>query len=157
MIRRSDISAALPHLLRKLIIVLMICGFMPSWLGGQEYFQWRMSPEPMIKDGLPNNHAELHAISSMYLTANLEQSMQWWKADLFTFGLGVAWEVKDGFIPYEKAGYWGGEGFASGDLMADALGIVTHRLAVLVWNKITTGEWNPSRRSENIFDRQTLD
>jgi hypothetical protein len=36
---------------------------------------------------------------------------------------GVLWEVKDGFVPYEKYGFWGGEGFSTKDVVAGAVGI----------------------------------
>lgn len=36
---------------------------------------------------------------------------------------GVMWEVKDGFVPYEKFGFWGGEGFSTKDIAAGAVGI----------------------------------
>jgi len=36
---------------------------------------------------------------------------------------GVLWEVKDGFVPYEKYGFWGGEGFSAKDVVAGAVGI----------------------------------
>ena len=36
---------------------------------------------------------------------------------------GLLWEIKDGYVPYEKYGFWGGEGFSTKDLIADAAGI----------------------------------
>lgn len=36
---------------------------------------------------------------------------------------GILWEVKDGFVPYEKYGFWGGEGFSAKDVVAGAVGI----------------------------------
>ncbi len=99
----------------------------------------------MIKDGLSNNHAELHVISSMYLTANPEQSTDWWKADLATFGLGMAWEVKDSFVPREK------------QAIGAAKALQKATCWLMPWALSPTGQWEPSRRSENTFNRRTLD
>ncbi len=37
--------------------------------------------------------------------------------------LGVLWEIKDALLPYERAGFWGGDGFSWKDLVANGLGI----------------------------------
>ncbi|MBN2201390.1 hypothetical protein JW777_05500 [bacterium] len=46
------------------------------------------------------------------------------------FSTGVLWEVKDAIVPWERFGFWGGDGFSWRDLCADGLGIAA---AVLVW------------------------
>ena len=38
-------------------------------------------------------------------------------------GANILWEIKDGFVPYEKYGFWGGEGFSTKDIVAGAVGI----------------------------------
>ncbi len=38
--------------------------------------------------------------------------------------IGFLWEYKDGLMPYEKYGWFGGEGFSWKDLIADFVGIV---------------------------------
>lgn len=43
---------------------------------------------------------------------------------------GFLWEVKDAVVPWERFGFWGGDGFSWRDLAADGLGIAA---AVLVW------------------------
>ncbi len=42
---------------------------------------------------------------------------------------GVLWEVKDAILPWEKYGFWGGDGFSWRDIVADVFGIAT---AVLI-------------------------
>lgn len=34
----------------------------------------------------------------------------------FILSAGVLWEIKDGLLPYEKYGFWGGDGFSAKDL-----------------------------------------
>ncbi|MDM7926723.1 MAG: hypothetical protein QUS35_11970 [bacterium] len=46
------------------------------------------------------------------------------------FSTGVLWEGKDAVVPWERFGFWGGDGFSWRDLAADGLGIAA---AVLVW------------------------
>lgn len=129
----------------KIAVILFAMALLPSGLFGQEYFHWRTSHEPAWKDGHPNAYAELHFLSASYLSTTMDVDMTWWKADLLTMGLGVAWEVKDALVPYEKAGYLGGEGFGGGDLLADLTGVATHRLSILLWNKIVHGKWSFNR------------
>lgn len=38
-------------------------------------------------------------------------------------GLGIAWEIKDGLMKWEKFGWWGGEGVSWKDLVADISGV----------------------------------
>jgi len=46
-----------------------------------------------------------------------------WKLSL---AIGIAWEIKDALIPYEKYGhFWGGDGFSFKDLAANMVGIGT--------------------------------
>jgi hypothetical protein len=40
-----------------------------------------------------------------------------------SFLAGVAWELKDGHLPYEKWGWFGGEGFSIKDIAANSIGI----------------------------------
>jgi len=35
---------------------------------------------------------------------------------------GIAWEVKDALIPYEKYGWWGGDGFSWRDCVTNVAG-----------------------------------
>ena len=37
--------------------------------------------------------------------------------------IGILWEIKDALLPYEKVGFWGGDGFSWKDLMANIAGI----------------------------------
>lgn len=50
-------------------------------------------------------------------------------ACILTLFIGYLWEVKDGYMPYEIYGWWGGEGFSWKDLIADSVGIAI----IFVW------------------------
>lgn len=41
----------------------------------------------------------------------------------FVFLIGIIWEVKDAFLPWEKFGWYGGDGFSMKDLIADMSGV----------------------------------
>ncbi|MDD2869651.1 hypothetical protein [Neomegalonema sp.] len=43
--------------------------------------------------------------------------------------VGFMWEIKDGFMPWEKYGFWGGEGFCWKDLVSTVAGAL---LGVLI-------------------------
>jgi uncharacterized protein YfiM (DUF2279 family) len=45
------------------------------------------------------------------------------KAMILSLSAGLAWELKDSVIPYEKYGAFGGEGFCWRDFTADAVGV----------------------------------
>ncbi len=45
------------------------------------------------------------------------------KAAIIAFSIGFAWEVKDAFMPREKYGAIGADGFCWRDLTADAVGV----------------------------------
>lgn len=51
---------------------------------------------------------------------------------LTIFLLGILWEVKDALLPYEKVGFWGGDGFSFKDLAADAVGCCIGLLIILI-------------------------
>ncbi len=54
-------------------------------------------------------------------------------AVLTTIGMGVLWEIKDGFMSYEDYGWWGGDGFSWKDVFANALGIVCAQVILEVF------------------------
>jgi VanZ family protein len=43
---------------------------------------------------------------------------------IVTFIAGLLWEVKDGYLDWEKYNRWGGEGFSWKDLIANLVGIL---------------------------------
>lgn len=95
-------------------------------------FRWS---EQKIMDN-PDASA-LHFVGSAYLSNSLEScGLKWYQADLITLGLGLSYEVKDGFVPYEKYGIIGGEGFSKNDLLCDLMGVVTNRLFQIVIKKV---------------------
>jgi hypothetical protein len=100
-----------------LISLLMICS------KAKADFRW--SEEEVIGN---IDTSLLHAVGSAYLSDSFESSgLSWWKADLLTLGLGVGWEIKDGLLPYEHYGWFGGEGFSKNDLLCNLGGLIFNR------------------------------
>ncbi len=93
---------------------------------------WRVSHYPVSFD---MNASLMHVAGSAYLANSFEKIMPWWKADLAVLSLGLLWEVKDGFVPWEQAGALGGEGFSSNDFKMDLLGVVINRMLPSVLEK----------------------
>ena len=54
-------------------------------------------------------------------------------ATFATIGLGILWEVKDAYVPWEKYGWWGGDGFSWKDICYDILGIVCAQVILEVF------------------------
>ena len=104
----------------KRLIILLLCVF----AFGQDYGQWRWSSQPIMQ--MPDASA-LHSVASGYMAHCFEHRLEWYQADLISFGIGLAWEVKDALVPYEKAGLIGGEGFSVGDIQMNVLGILLNR------------------------------
>jgi hypothetical protein len=78
-----------------------------------------------------------HFIGSAFLADFLEtRGMEWWKADLTAMGLGLAWEIKDGFVDYRSVPVFGAEGFSKMDIIADFSGVIANRLLNVGLEKI---------------------
>ncbi|MCF7823033.1 MAG: hypothetical protein K9N35_02580 [Candidatus Marinimicrobia bacterium] len=108
---------------------------------------WRVSKEPIEF----NLYASLsHAMGSAYIANVLEDHLVWWQADLTTLSLGLLWEIKDGYVPWEKAGFLGGEGFSSNDLKMDMLGIATNRVLPLLIQKVLQVKGKPDRSRHTL-------
>jgi len=45
---------------------------------------------------------------------------------------GTVWEIKDAYVPYEKHGWIGGDGFSTNDLIADTIGIFMALITILI-------------------------
>jgi len=105
----------------------------------------------------------LHMVGSMFLAGTFDNDRPWYDADMCAFALGYLWELKDGLIPYERAGLLGGEGFSWGDLQCDLIGVMTHRLGVLAWNRIKYHKWQLSDMKQKrtgmvwYFGRQKME
>jgi hypothetical protein len=98
---------------------------------------WRWSDDSIFKH---KDSSALHCIGSAYLANRLESvGLKPYQADILTLAVGTLWEVKDGLLPYEKHGYWGGEGFSIMDLICDMVGIITNRLIQLIIGQIQGG------------------
>ena len=119
------------------ILLIVLCFFVIS--DGQEYFKWRWSDQPITQNP---DASGLHFVGSYTLAGSFDNSVPWWESDLTTLGLGIAWEIKDGLVPWELAGFLGGEGFSWGDIICDSGGILLHRLGVLCFNRIKYKRWD---------------
>jgi uncharacterized protein YfiM (DUF2279 family) len=64
-----------------------------------------------------------HCIGSAGLTFSLIHLIGEKKGVNYSLLAGFLWEVKDGFVSWEKYGELGGEGFSSKDFLADILGV----------------------------------
>jgi len=104
-------------LITTLISLLLICNKAKA--------EFRFSDEKIFSNP---DASMLHGVGSAYLTSSFEYlGVAWWKADLLTLGLGLTWEIKDGFLPYEQYGWIGGEGFSKNDLLCNLAGVVLNR------------------------------
>jgi len=111
---------AFDNMTTKLTILLILLITLSS------FAQFRVSYEPIWQNP---DASVLHFVGSAFLATKLEDcGLKWWQADLITLGLGTAWEVKDGLLPYERFGYAGGEGFGRGDMICNLSGVVFNRL-----------------------------
>jgi uncharacterized protein YfiM (DUF2279 family) len=81
-----------------------------SYFGSESHYSW-------------TDHAVGSYSLFQYMKHNRKMSNK--KAFLWTFGLGVAWEIKDSAIPWEKAGKFGGEGLSWKDCCRDLTGITS--------------------------------
>ena len=77
---------------------------------------------------LPYDKAE-HLVVSAILAYFAIQFMPLLAGCLLVLFIGSLWELKDGYMPYEIYGWYGGEGFSWKDLIADFVGI----LIIFVW------------------------
>lgn len=111
--------------MKRISLLLIVIFVMVESLFSQEYLKWRWSDQPIMQ--MPDA-SFLHMVGSAYLAETLSKRMHPLKADLLTLSLGIAWEIKDGLIPYEEAGYLGAEGFSVNDLKMDIIGIIMNRL-----------------------------
>lgn len=103
--------------MKKLIILLVFVSF-------PVFAQFRIADDHWdSKQGTVLKHDKLeHFAVSSGLTIGLQilDKKNGWKYALLS---GFLWEIKDGLMPYEKYGEFGGEGFSSKDLIADAVGV----------------------------------
>lgn len=91
-----------------------------------------------------------HFAGSAYIANILEERMDWWKADLATLSLGLLWEVKDGYVPWEQVGGLGGEGFSTNDFKMDLLGVALNRLMPIVLEKAFSTVQNFNRSNYSL-------
>jgi hypothetical protein len=96
-----------------------------SECNAQEMGQWRMSHQKFMD--YPGHNIQHLGTGLISFTLDNTTDLRWWQSDLIALTLGFAWEIKDGFIPYENVGYLGGEGFSWMDVRTDIYGILLNR------------------------------
>lgn len=135
---------------KRLLILLVLCSQMlaqfyaPDRDPNIDVGDWRTSDQP-ISFNLAASMS--HVAGSAYLAIILEEHVDWWQADLLVLTAGFLWEVKDGYVPWEKAGALGGEGFSSNDLKMDILGITLNRALPPLLDQVFTKRKNSGKSS----------
>lgn len=119
-------------------LIIVVIPIFACSLRCQEIGQWRWDRDPILDN--PDASA-LHLVGSGDMASRFDNVMVWYKADGLTFVIGTGWEIKDGVLPWERAGIIGGQGFGINDLKCDAAGIILNRLGVLIYNRIKYKIW----------------
>ncbi|MCK4296490.1 MAG: hypothetical protein KAW56_08030 [Candidatus Marinimicrobia bacterium] len=135
-----------PLLTRFTLLIILFIVMLPITTSGQDYFQWREEPSQLLFQDYGYDKIAFRMLTTSFITRKMDESLSWWQSDLFTFVATAIWEIKDGYIPEEKAGWWGGPGFNTNDLLANTLGIITTRASVLLWNRFRYGHWQFKNR-----------
>ncbi|MBN2279633.1 MAG: hypothetical protein JXQ65_03550 [Candidatus Marinimicrobia bacterium] len=103
-----------------IILILITTTFLPA-----QDMKWRWSNSAFNVTPEANL---THLIGSAFLADYFEsRGLVWWQADLAAFGMGLAWEIKDGFVPYESVPVFGAEGFSKMDIAVDLAGVLLNR------------------------------
>ncbi|MDQ7052701.1 MAG: hypothetical protein Q9P14_07365 [candidate division KSB1 bacterium] len=86
--------------------------------------QWRWARDSWLsRGGLILTYDKLeHFLTYLSLTS-IGTLLQFDKTIPALILIGILWEIKDALLPYEKAGFWGGDGFSWKDLLANFAGI----------------------------------
>ncbi len=112
--------------MKKTIIFTLTSFFLLSSTLSAQNMVWKFSNSKF--DVTPEANTA-HFVGSAFLADFLEtKGMEWWKADLTAIGLGLAWEIKDGFVDYRSIPVFGAEGFSKMDIVSDIAGVVANRL-----------------------------
>lgn len=107
----------------KIFLIMMILSFV---LFGQAVPRFSNNDSWTSQSGTVFKYDKLeHFTGSFILETAIHYKFKTQYSKEIALGLGVAWELKDAFLPYEKYGWIGGEGFSFYDLGADALGVVS--------------------------------
>ncbi len=119
--------------MKHFLVVICLIGVMTT-VGYSQNLQWRWSKSSFSTT--PEANAT-HFVGSAFLADYFERKgMTWWQADLTSFGFGLAWEIKDGFVDYRQVPVVGAEGFSKMDLLVDISGILANRLINVGLEKI---------------------
>ncbi len=126
---------------KKLLILVVLAILLCGQSFAQEIGEWRTTTDFTIHHSekgynLPDAYT-LAIIANYYSVKKFEEvGFSWWQADLTTFTLGVAWEVKDGLVPLEEVPIFGGNGFSTTDIAVNAGVIVTNRILKFGLSKV---------------------
>ncbi|MBC8428171.1 MAG: hypothetical protein H8D94_01735 [Candidatus Pelagibacter sp.] len=97
-----------------------------------ELGKWRWSKDTLE----PTDDKQVHAVGSFglyYLFVNKGMTQNNAANSVFWFGLLK--EGIDAFVPWEKYGRWGGDGFSKNDVVYNAIGIGSAYLIDRLWEK----------------------
>ncbi|MGH7595552.1 MAG: hypothetical protein ACREOI_04330 [bacterium] len=100
-------------------------------------WQWRWAQDRWLSKGgtiLPYDKLEhflVYFLAAFLLSCKLAEKT----VIALLFAIGLLWEIKDALMPYEKYGWWGGEGFSWKDLAANIVGIALG-LALRSWIRL---------------------
>jgi len=113
--------------MNRIIIILVLVFLLVSIVEGQEMRKWRNANDKwtgMDKAG--------HFVGSATLYMGLRSiGINDIDSVALTVIGGIIWEVKDALIPYEKVGWWGGDGFSWRDIVWDIGGVLF--IKGLIW------------------------
>ncbi len=115
----------------RLLPIFIIIFIFSSLTNAQKIGEWRTTDDFTVDErvGAYPDAFVLHTVANVYFVKKFEDyGFEWWQADLTIFGLGILWEVKDGYIPIEKVKIIGGDGFSYADLGINTTVICLNRM-----------------------------
>ena len=123
--KKKKINTFLTGYVLGLAVALVII-LLTSFCHAQTLGEWRWSHQEFMD--APKKNVQHFGTGLISMTLDYTTNLKWWQSDLIAISCGVAWEIKDGFCPYEKFGYWGGEGFSFMDVKIDIAGVAINRI-----------------------------
>ena len=107
----------------RIVLTLMVMSIgysQVSYPNKSEIGEWRWNYEQLRW----THDKEAHLVVSAYIHTTLRyKGYSEWDSFKYTLALGIIKETSDALLPYEYAGYLGGDGFSFADVGANLLGI----------------------------------
>ena len=126
----------------KKILIIMIMLFAANCFG-QDYFKWRIAHEKWV-----GRDKVVHITGSYLMCAGLDYKFKLRNAMIMTSAFNLAWEIKDAWVPYEKVGDWGGQGFSITDYMIGNSGILLYAATSYLYSKLKSTD----KKADDIPD-----